>query len=267
MFCALRLGWMGTVLVSVFVTSCVTSRHEEAPASSAAASHAAEHVHWSYDGPEAPPEWGHLSPEYQMCAAGRAQSPVDLDVRHAESAAVAPLSIHYGARHAVEENNGHTIQDSVDPGDFVELNGTRFELQQFHFHHPSEHTLNGQHYPLEIHLVHRSSSGALLVVGVLAAEGEEHALLRTLFERLPHQHERREFTLDPAALLPANHRYVTYQGSLTTPPCTEGVTWAVLTEPLLASAEQIARFSRLFPHNNRPVMPLNGRHLYAVQGL
>ena len=250
-----RLGSVMALLGALLgLGACARGSHEEA------------HAHWAYEGHGQPSEWGSLSSEYRSCALGHAQSPVDLDLAHLEPTGLPPLVIRYGTTHATEVNNGHTIQDSVEPGDFVQLDGIRYELEHFHFHHPSEHTLNGVHFDLEIHLVHRSASGALLVLGVLVAEGEEHPLLRVLFDHLPRGHEQQHFMIDPAALLPAKNHYIVYEGSLTTPPCTEGVTWIVLTEPLFASRDQIEAFAALFPHNNRPLMPLNGRHLRVVGG-
>lgn len=243
------------------LTACVHASHDDAPPP--AEHHAAPH--WDYEGPAGPTAWGTLAPEYRSCAGGHRQSPIDLDIAHAEAAALPPLTVHYGATAAVEVNNGHTIQDQLPPGEWVELGGTRYQLEQFHFHHASEHTLNGAHFPLEVHLVHRSATGALLVVGVLVAEGAEHPALRVLFDRIPHDHESTRLSIDPEILLPDERRYVTYEGSLTTPPCTEGVTWVVLTSPVAASADQIQRFSALFPNNSRPVRPLEGRHVRASQ--
>ncbi len=251
---------VGAALAGLWLGGCAHGAHDGHEG------HDEAHVHWGYDGGEQPSAWGSLSPEYERCARGRAQSPVALDVARMESSALSPLVVHYRPTHATEENNGHTIQDVLDPGDYLELDGARFELKSFHFHHPSEHTLNGKRYPLEVHLVHRSAAGALLVVGVLVTEGAEHPLLRVLFDHLPRGEEKQHFTVDPAALLPTRSPYILYEGSLTTPPCTEGVTWIVLAEPLSASPDQIHRFAALFPHNNRPVMPLNGRHLRAVEG-
>ena len=144
--------------------------------------------------------------------------------------------------------------------------GTRFELEQFHFHHPSEHTLDGAHYPLEVHFVHHGPTGALLVLGVLVTEGAPNPALRVLFDHLPHGHDATRLSIDPELLIPADRHYLTYDGSLTTPPCTEGVTWIVLATPITASAAQIQAFSALFPHNNRPVMPLHGRRLRGNLG-
>lgn len=221
------------------------------------------HPHWAYEGEAGPTTWGHLSREYQSCSAGQHQSPVDIQVGRVESARLPALSVHYGPTPATEVNNGHTIQDSVARGDFVELGTDRFELEQFHFHHPSEHTLDGAHFPLEIHFVHRRPSGARLVIAVFVAEGPDHPALHALFDHLPGDHETIRLTADPSTLLPAERRFVEYEGSLTTPPCSEGVTWVVMTTPIFASAGQLRTFAAAFPHNNRPLMPLNGRHLLS----
>jgi carbonic anhydrase len=186
---------------------------------------------------------------------------VNIDATHTEQASLPAVMVHYGSISLQEMNNGHTIQNSVSPGNFVHLGDARFELEQFHFHHPSEHTLNGSHFPLEIHFVHRNASGSLLVIAVFVAEGTEHPTLHTLFDSLPRDGEAIDLSTDPAMLLPQNQQLVAYEGSLTTPPCSEGVTWLVMTTPIAASGEQIRSLATLFPHNNRPLMPLNGRPL------
>lgn len=239
---------------AVSMGACVHVAHQES------------HAHWSYEGREGPPAWGHLAADYHTCADGRHQSPVNIDVEQAEAAPLPDLRVHYGPVSVTEVNNGHTIQDSVAAGDFVELGETQYALQQFHFHHPSEHTLDGEHAPLEIHFVHKDASGALLVMGVFVNEGAENPLLRTLFERLPRDHDAVQLSADPSLLLPADSAFVEYEGSLTTPPCSEGVTWLVMAKPISASAEQIEKFAQLYPHNNRPLMPLNDRHLLSSRG-
>jgi carbonic anhydrase len=217
--------------------------------------------HWSYEGSEGPAHWGDLSAAYRACSTGRAQSPIDIELAHADHAALPPLQVHYQATAATEIDNGHTIQDNVAPGDTLELDGTRYELQQFHVHHPSEHLLDGRRFPLEVHLVHRAASGALLVLGVLVDEGLANHALGELVSHLPHRNAIEHLTIDPSELLPADHHYATYTGSLTTPPCTEGVTWIVLTTPIHASRAQLDRVARAVRDNARPVMPLAGRHV------
>lgn len=248
------IGFIPAVIVSFSFLACVNKDHEE------------QQPHWGYDGGSGPPAWGELCARYRGCSSGKHQSPVDIDVASVHAAKLPELGFHYGPTPGTEENNGHTIQDTLAPGDFVTFGDLRFELEQFHFHHPSEHTLNGVHFPMEIHMVHRGPSGQLLVIGVFVKEGKEHQVLRGLFDHLPNDHHSVKLSADPARLLPSDSRFVEYEGSLTTPPCTEGVTWLVMTTPIAASTEQIDTFARLFPHNNRPLRPLNGRRLLSSGG-
>ena len=161
-------------------------------------------------------------------------------------------------------NNGHTIQVNVDRGSGIVLDGTRYELLQFHFHHGSEHTVGGVRLPMELHLVHRSERGALAVVGVLLEEGAANATLTPIWERFPRRANWAAAlpeAFEVAALLPAPRSAWRYRGSLTTPPCTEGVSWIVMTESVTLSAAQIAAFGAIHPRNFRPVQPLNRRTL------
>jgi len=242
------------------VGGCVTSHGPGHEASHGAGDEGHE-PHWSYEGADGPTHWGDLSASYRACATGRAQSPIDIDLSHADHAALPPLHAHYHATAATEIDNGHTIQDNVAPGDSIELGGTRYELEQLHVHQPSEHLLAGRRYPLELHLVHRAASGALLVVGVMVEEGGANPALGELIAHLPHRNAVEHLTIDPSPLLPTDRHYATYDGSLTTPPCTEGVTWVVLTSPIHASRAQLDRVARAVHDNARPVMPLAGRHV------
>lgn len=249
-----RLTWM-PIVASLLTGGCLSSipHEEEHPA------HAGQHAHWAYEGHAGPHAWGELDGTYQACAAGRAQSPIDLSPGHAAAAPVPAVDFHYAPLQATEINNGHTIQDNLPAGGYVELGGARYDLAQFHFHSPSEHTLDGKHFPLEIHLVHKNAAGALLVLGILVEQGADNPALHALFSKLPHGADTVSVTIDPATLLPPDHHVVTYPGSLTTPPCTEGVTWRVFTTPVHADAEELHAFQALYAHNSRPTMPLNGR--------
>lgn len=251
---AMKLG-APVIAVIASLAACVPAR-EEHP-------HAQPAAHWDYTGRAGPATWGALSPAYRRCTAGRSQSPIDLDPEHADHARLPALDVHYGKTTVLELDNGHTIEDDVPPGLYVELGGERYELRQFHFHHPSEHTIHGEHFPLEVHFVHRGPRGRLLVLGVLIAEGAAQPALGLLFHHIPHDHETVRLAIDPAQLLPADRRYLIYAGSLTTPPCTEGVTWIVLATPIAASADQLARFHAVFPNNSRPLMPRNARPVRA----
>lgn len=243
---------MRCAFVLVLAASCVqpheTHPHDDGP-------------HWAYEGHDGPAVWGGISPAFRQCAAGRQQSPIDLDLTAAAHVKLPPLELHYGPARVIEVDNGHTVEDRVPRGEYVVHRDTHYELEQFHFHHPSEHTLDGVRFPLEVHLVHRAATGHLLVIGVLVEDGAEHPALEALFHRLPRVGESVTTNVDPSGLLPDDRHYASYEGSLTTPPCTEGVRWIVLTHPIEASGRQIAQFSARYPHNNRPVMPRHGRDI------
>lgn len=222
--------------------------------------HAAEGAHWGYTGEAAPENWAKLSPEFASCS-GKNQSPIDLQgFIHAE---LKPLKFNYqtGAKSIV--NNGHTVQVNYAPGSTLTVDGGEFELKQFHFHAPSENLIKGKSYPLEGHFVHADKNGNLLVLAVMFVKGKENKALAQAWAQMPHQAgEPRdsEGRISAADLLPANHGYYRFNGSLTTPPCSEGVRWLVMKHPVSASVEQIEAFEHVMHHpNNRPVQPVNAR--------
>jgi carbonic anhydrase len=222
-------------------------------------------AHWSYDGEDGPEHWSELSDDYHMCRDGRNQSPIDLQGNI--SAELPELGFDYVSPPNRVTNNGHTIQLDIEPGSFLRIPSLNrdFELKQFHFHSPSEHTINGQAYAMELHFVHADENGALAVVGVMFSEGREHPVLNKLWSFMPEN--AGESTASPVGieetdLLPSTRDYYYYSGSLTTPPCSEGVVWIVLKKPIEASAEQIALFKeRVGPTTNRPVQPYNARFI------
>lgn len=219
--------------------------------------------HWTYEGSEGPEHWGQLSADFRMCAEGKNQSPINLvaDV-HTE---LPRLEFEYYSSSVDEINNGHTIQHNIKPGSFLRIpsRGQNFELKQFHFHSPSEHRVNGESFAMEIHFVHANSEGALAVVAVLITEGEEHPVLKKLWAFMPENTgdtSVQTIGIEDTDLLPPTREYFTYGGSLTTPPCSEGVKWMVLKTPVEASAEQIGIFKeRVGSVTNRPVQPVNAR--------
>ena len=218
---------------------------------------------WGYEPHNGPALWGTLDRAFRACALGTEQSPIDLTGgRRAE---LAPVEFDYGRSRIEVENTGHTIQINPEPGHGIVLDGTRHELSQFHFHRASEHLVDGVPYPMELHLVHRDGGGGLAVVGVLICEGEENAALAPAWACLPPDPgESRAISgeIDLAALLPPFGTTWRYRGSLTTPPCTEGVAWIVPDEPLPMSPAQIAAFAAIYPNNRRPVQPLGDRDLW-----
>ncbi|MCY3971945.1 MAG: carbonic anhydrase family protein [Acidobacteria bacterium] len=217
---------------------------------------------WGYEPHNGPAVWGRLDPAYETCSLGGEQSPIDLN--RARSAQVDPVEFEYRSSRSTVENTGHSIQVNPEPGSGLVVGGVRFELEQFHFHHGAEHTIEGVRLPLEMHFVHRSEGGSLVVVGVLFREGPANLALVPVWSGLPGiagPPRPVADAVDLPALLPEHRTSWRYSGSLTTPPCTEGVAWIVLTEPLTLSAGQIDAFAAIFPNNYRPVQPLGERVL------
>lgn len=213
--------------------------------------------HFEYEGEDGPEEWAELSDHYETCGRGQEQSPIDL--ANATMTDLANISFDYGETAVNIINNGHTIQVNVSSGSHIVINGETYNLAQFHFHAPGEHTVAGRSYPLEMHLVHRAANKALAVVGVFIAEGAENGAFAPVWEHLPAEETgltATGATVNVAALLPANQLFYRYNGSLTTPPCSEGVLWSVMSTPIEMSAEQIAAFTDIIEGNNRPVQPI-----------
>ncbi|MCQ4312335.1 carbonic anhydrase family protein [Pseudomonas stutzeri] len=216
-------------------------------------------THWDYFGEAGPENWARLTPEFGACA-GKNQAPVDLS--GFVEADLAPLQLSYAAGASKVVNTGHTIQAVYEPGSHLTLDGKRFDLLQFHFHMPSENQIKGQSYPLEGHLVHADENGNLAVIALMFKDGEQNAALARLWSAPPAVGQAQP--ISPAAnvtdLLPANLDYYRFNGSLTTPPCTEGVRWLVLKQPVVASHEQIEALKKAVGHsNNRPLQRLNAR--------
>ena len=224
-------------------------------------------VKWGYTGKEGPQNWGNLSPEYQVCQAGLQQSPIDL--QQAINANLSDLQITSQQVALKIQNNGHTIQVNTDPGNTLIIDGTSYELIQFHFHHPSEHTVENQFYPMEAHFVHKSKAGNFAVLGVFLKEGRENAALNPIWDAMPSQKKSEApilgSTLEISALFPTDQSTYRYFGSLTTPPCSELVKWIVFQEPIEASKAQIEQFRQIFPLNARPIQALNRRFLLSEE--
>ena len=231
---------------------------------------AAEAPEWHYEGAEGPANWGTLSPTFAACSEGRNQSPID--ITKATPAATAelrttfpPAELHIAHHEHIADgiNNGHTIQINYPDAETLTLGGVDYQLTQYHFHSPSEHTVDGKRFPMEMHLVHKSADDRLAVVGVFIAEGAHNKAFDPVWANLPGQKgvetHYPAVKVDVDALLPTVRTSYRYDGSLTTPPCSEGVSWIVMTTPIELSSEQVAAFTRLIKDNNRPVQPLNGR--------
>ncbi|WP_066381830.1 carbonic anhydrase [Anabaena sp. CA = ATCC 33047] len=220
-----------------------------------------DQIHWGYIGAASPEHWGELSPDFQLCQTGRQQTPINLEdttVTEAEA-----LIFNYRPTPLKIIHNGHSIQVNYAPGSAMTFKGESFNLVQFHFHHPSEHQITGQPFDLEIHLVHRSQAGKLAVVGIFAQTGTFNPVLQSIWDVMPIQPQPEQITantsINVSQLLPSDRSFYEYRGSLTTPPCSEDVLWFVMQQPIEASKQQIQQFAALFPHNSRPLQPLNSR--------
>ncbi|MFZ4816235.1 MAG: carbonic anhydrase [Phototrophicaceae bacterium] len=222
-----------------------------------------EPPHWTYEvGSEVGPEvWGTLSEDFALCGAGKTQSPIN--VVTTVPVDIADIAFDYSSSALNILNNGHTVQVNYDAGSSISYNGTPYDLLQFHFHTPSEHTINGEAVPMEIHFVHRDANGNLAVVGVMLTEGDaDNAAYADVLANLPAEEAdvtTLDFTVSAADMMPAEKTFYTYSGSLTTPPCSEGVRWLLLDTPVSLSAAQIAAFNAVFELNARPVQPVNAR--------
>jgi carbonic anhydrase len=218
---------------------------------------------WSYSGTNGPEHWGDLGTENTLCKLGRDQSPIDIET--AEKADLPPIQFSYQPSPLKIINNGHTIQINYAPGSKISIAGKQYEVVQFHFHHPSEEKIRGRGYDMVTHIVHKDSEGHLAVVAVLLKSGQENSFLQGLWSHLPASPGKEQtianVRVNVADLLPAEKGYYTFDGSLTTPPCSEGVRWLVLKSPVELSSAQVAAFGKLYPKNARPTQPTNGRKI------
>jgi len=223
-------------------------------------------VHWGYQGEIGPAYWGDLSPEFHMCKDGKSQSPIN--ITGAVDADQPALTYNYDDTTLAVINNGHTIKANYGKGSSMTVDGKTYRLLQFHFHSLSENTVDGQYFPLEAHLVHQAADGSLAVVGVLFKEGAANPLLERLWGYTPSKVNSTTTvgtaSINVSDLLPESADYYGFTGSLTTPPCSEGVKWMVLQENPTVSPAQIAKFRSFFMDHEtkRPVQPLNGRVIY-----
>ncbi len=226
--------------------------------------HGGHKKHWSYTGDTGPAHWGELEEKFEACSQGSSQSPIDISGSFTKSKDSVELK--YSTTPLEVTNNGHSIQVTVSGDQMLKVAGKTYRLVQFHFHTPSEHTLNGKPADMVAHLVHKADDGSLAVVAILFDKGKENQFLASIWKHLPAE-AGKEFqdsgtTLTLKDLLPAEKNYYHYTGSLTTPPCSEGVEWYVLAQRVDVSPEQIEAFHKLFPVSVRPVQPLHGRKVY-----
>ena len=226
---------------------------------------------WDYSGPRGAEHWSELDPAYRTCNSGQEQSPID--IRSARKAQLPPLQFDYSSeplKYVI--NNAHTIRvdyhDRPGSGSYLVVGGERYQLTQFHFHRPSEEYVHGKPYDMVLHLMHRAPDGKVVGVAVLLTAGHANSTIEKVWQHMPRSEGRlavTAVTLNPAGMLPRDTRYYRYEGSQTAPPCTEGVTWLVLETPVEIAPEQIRAFAALYPHDVRPIQPLNGREVLESQ--
>jgi carbonic anhydrase len=224
---------------------------------------------WEYQGKNGPLNWGKLDPAYRACSKGNEQSPIDIRNAHLNKA-LQPIEFHYLAGPVTVENDGRTIVVHVDPGSYILADGLRYGLDRLEFNRPSETAIKGKLSDMDVHLVHKSADGKLAVIEVRFAEDRSapNATLATLWEHLPPAPRTSEKITDmvnPGGLLPGDPGYWTYMGSLSTPPCTEGVRWFVFEEAVSISREQLRAFTDLFRVASRPLQETHGRRVEANQ--
>ena len=214
---------------------------------------------WGYGGVGNPTQWGKLTSDFSQCELGRDQSPIN--VNKAVTGRSVNIQFNYQSSPLAVVNNGHTVQVNYQPGSTINIEGKVYELLQFHFHTPSEHTIDGKAAAMEVHLVHRNAIGQLAVIGILMNPGAAHPTIEAIWRQIPTQKGEKTSaqTINAVDLLPQQASFFSYTGSLTTPPCSEGVKWHLMVQPIELSAAQIAAFESLYPVNARPIQPHNGR--------
>jgi len=225
-------------------------------------SHTTHNAHWGYTGHNGPSSWGSLSDDYKMCTLGRNQSPIN--ITNSLDAHLAPIQFSYTTAPTEIVNNGHTVQVNIASGSSIVVDKKRYELKQYHFHTPSENHIEGKSFPLEVHFVHVAKDGELAVIGVMFEYGKANTTLAQLWEKMPmnkdEKHELNNVAKNLMDLIPTQTQYYRFNGSLTTPPCSEGVKWMVLGKMLKVSQTQIEKFAHaVHGGNNRPIQATNAR--------
>lgn len=256
----------GDIVTTTGAAAAAPARRAPGGRSSGSGEKGGAHAAWSYAGELGPKAWGGLRPEFSLCGNGKRQSPID--IRDGIAVDLEPVVFDYRASGFRVIDNGHTVQVNLEPGNFAMLRGQRWELQQFHFHRPSEERIDGRQFDMSAHLVHRNAEGRLMVVAVMLERGAAQPVVQTVWNNLPlekFEEVPARVVLDLNHLLPPDRRYYTYMGSLTTPPCSEGVTWVVMKQPVPLSQQQLDIFTRLYPMNARPVQQASGRLIKQSQ--
>jgi len=219
---------------------------------------------WGYSGHEGPNNWGNLAPEYADCREGKHQSPIDIS--STVRSKLHPIKTHYNSTPVNVINNGHTIQVNYNPGSYMTIGSHKYNLLQFHFHSPSENTVNSRAFDMEMHLVHKADNGQIAVLAVFLKKGENNAALQKVWDSIPAgagQTKSSGASINVAELLPSTNSYWHFTGSFTTPPCTEHVVWSVLQNTITVSENQVNKFLSIIGEDARPVQPVKWRTIYS----
>ena len=257
---AMRANQAARAAAAAKARKAAAARPKEVPLMAAAAPAPRLSNHWSYEGETGPVNWGRINADWAKCGSGTRQAPIDL--RDGMKVDLEQITFDYRQSGFNVVDNGHTIQVAVGFGNYITVQNRSYELVQFHFHRPSEERINGRGTEMVVHLVHKDTEGRLAIVAVLLERGAQNSMIQTVWNNLPLEKNDTvtpSVTLDVNHILPAKRDYFTFLGSLTEPPCTEGVLWLVMKQPMPASPAQMALFSRLYPLNARPIQPGGGR--------
>ncbi|MDV4042204.1 hypothetical protein CMT37_05100 [Elizabethkingia anophelis] len=228
--------------------------------------------HWGYQGENAPEHWGEIKGN-EKCRDKGAQSPINIVISQVKNDNSLPhIEYHYNDADIKNiEDNSHSLQFNFNKGSFIKYHGKNYELIQFHAHEESEHTIDGMRYPLELHFVHKAVDGSVLVIGTMVKDGMENSYFEKLsvFKAIAkNSKENTDIIFNPEKMYPANKAYYLYSGSLTTPPCSENVTWILFKNPITMTEDEIESIAEYLPkNNNRPVQPLNARIVFGKDEL
>jgi carbonic anhydrase len=226
-------------------------------------------THWGYEGADGPEHWGDLDPAYAACKTGAAQSPINIESAKLVTTDLDSFHFYYKPMPIDVTDTGHSIQVNFEPGCMTKIDNMSYSLVQIHFHRPSEEKINGKSFPMVAHMVHKSPEGKLAVIAVLLTIGKANPMVEAVLANLPKEAggetKTQKTLVDPTELMPPVRNYYTFQGSLTTPPCTEGVTWFVLKSPATISAGQEQAFAKRYAHNARPIQPAHDRKVESSE--
>lgn len=263
-----KIGLLAIAVALTCLISCKTEQKKKTQLDVQKTEKDCKDVHWSHhEGDDGPENWKNLCDDFAQCG-GKSQSPIDINSESAlKENDLAKPEFDYENSKTNIINNGHTVQFNIDGENTVKLNGKNYKLLQFHYHALSEHTIDGEYSPLEVHFVHKHSDTDFAVIGVMYVEGEENELFKKYLDKFPLKNAayNSDDMIDIFEILPENKSYYYYSGSLTTPPCSEVVNWYVLKNPIEASKNQIEEFSEILHANYRPIQELNGREIKFYQ--